>query len=1134
MFSRLKSIMLIVSLVIAILGAAPGVAFAGPQSVDGTLRGEVTDPSGAVVANAKVTATNIATNISVDTTTTASGTFNLPNLLPGTYRVTVETSGFEKYTREQVQVRTNQITEVNPRLAVQGTVAEVSVVTGAEIVRTDHQIVNTFDANQVTNLPFTAPLGSNAVLNLAVLAPGTTTQSGGVLGEGGSIGGTRPRMNNFTVDGLDDNRVDITGSITNVISDAVAEFTLITNHFSADLGHSAGGQFNVVTKSGTNDWHGTAAILNNNRHYNAFDNIQKTAQGCYDGPCDKPRTDSNQFSGTVGGPIKKDKIFVFGGYQRVWAGLAGSSTTVETPTATGLANLNTLASNDAIRNILKQFPVASSATRTISVTRTGATLPVPIGEVATLAPNIFNEHDYLANGDVNLTKHQLRFRYIHNRNTRPNLSDPPLPQFSGDIAVKVHKFSVGDVWIKSPRLVNDLRAGYTRYQNSFTVPDQFKNFPNLFVNQLTNFQVGPDGNSPQSSGQNVYQLIDQMTYTLGVHTLKFGGEFRRWIAPGGFLPRERGEWQYSDLSNLVSDTVPIDFAKRGAGSGRTDGNQSAAFWFFQDDWKPTPRLTLNLGLRYEWFGVPFLSTLQQLNKIADCPSCTSQYLPNGFIFRVPKSDRNNFAPRLGFAFDPTGSGKWSLRGGFGLSYDVIAQNFPSLQLPPQLQSEQDPDITCGLPGRPAWCSGYNAATYASGGQTGAGFLAGGGLLSVNIPPANQADARAATQGYIFDQVMPMVYTWTGSVQHELSRSTSIEVRYLGTKGTKLFAQTQLNASSGFDRGAKPLPTYFSNAAVPANFPAGAPTLAAFNAITAVRPFQAQGFLGSTTGFTTNAESIYHSGSVDLNQRAFRGVTLRANYTWAHNIDNGTNELFSSLVNPRRAEDGNHQDRERGNSVLDIRHKSAISWTWELPYRFENRLMQSVLGGWFWNGAFLVQTGQPVTALSNADANGNKDSAGDRAIVNLNGDPNKGTGTRTVCWDGTTRSFGCDPATDAGLIVGYVALDPTARYVQARVGSLSDVGRNTLTTPSRTNFDMSFFKSFHFTESRYLQFRTEFFNIFNHRQFSFANPGVFAVVGIDDSAINAAGYSRVADSNFLNAKQLNGGGRTMNLGLKFVF
>ena len=1123
---------LLILLSLAVISTA-FVGIAGAQAIDGTLRGEVTDPSGAVIAGAKVTATNVATNVSAETTTSASGTYNFPNLLPGVYRVTVEASGFQKYTREQIQVRTNQVTEVSPKLGIQGTTTEVAVVTGAEVVQFDPQLVNTFDATQIVNLPFTAPLGANAVLNLATLAPGTTTQGGGVLGEGGSIGGTRPRMNNFTVDGLDDNRVDVTGSITNVIQDAVSEFTLITNQFSADLGHSAGGQFNVVTKSGTNEWHGTAGIVNNNRKYNAFDNIQKQAQGCDSGPCSKPRTDSNTASATAGGPIIKDKAFFYGGYQRVWAGFAGTSTTLESPTSAGITNLNTLASNDSVRNIIAQFPVASSAKRTISVTnpRTGVTLPVAIGELASLAPNIYNEHDYLANGDLNLSKQQLRFRYIHNRTAKPNLSDPPLPQFSGDVTTKVHKFSVGDVWTINPTLVSDFRVGYTRYQNAFTVPDKYKDFPNVYVNELSNFQVGPESNSPQASGQNVYQLIENISHTRGAHTYKLGVEFKRWTAPGGFLPRSRAEWQYKDLSNLVSDTVPIDFAKRGAGSGRTDGNQSALYWFVQDDWKFSPRFTLNLGLRYEWVGIPFMSTLQQLNKISDCPTCTSLYLPNGMIFNVPKSDKNNFAPRIGFGWDPTGEGTWSVRGGFGVSYDIVAQNFPTLQLPPQLQSEQDPDITCGLPGRPAWCAGYNSATWTGGGQTGAGFLAGGGLLSVNTPPATQADARASTQGLMFDQVMPYVYTWTASVQREAWRNARVEVRYLGTKGTKLMAQTQLNTASAFDRGGRALPTYFSTAEVPATFAAGSPTLAAFNAVAATRPFQAQGFLGAVTGFTTNAENIYHAGSIDLNQRGFRGLTLRANYTWAHNIDTGTNELFSSSVNPRRAEDGYHQDRERGNSVLDIRHKSAISWTYELPSRFDNSIMKHVLGGWFYNGSFLIQTGQPVTALSNADANGNKDTAGDRAILNINGTEGRGTDVRTVCWDGAVRSFGC---TAAAQVVGYVAVDPSAKYVRAQTGTLSTVGRNTLSTPRRTNFDMSLFKSFHWSEARFVQFRTEFFNIFNHRQFSFANPGVFAVTGIDDSAINAASFSRVYDTNFLNANQLNGGSRTINLGLKFVF
>src|SRR5262249_44174699 len=153
-------------------------------------------------------------------------------------------------------------------------------------------------------------------------------------------------------------------------------------------------------------------------------------------------------------------------------------------------------------------------------------------------------------------------------------------------------------------------------------------------------------------------------------------------------------------------------------------------------------------------------------------------------------------------------------------------------------------------------------------------------------------------------------------------------------------------------------TFFSTADVPATFAAGSPTLAAFNAIAAVRPFASQGFLGSVTGFTTNAESIYHSGSIDFNQHGFRGMTVRANYTWAHNIDDGTNELFSSLVNPRRAQDGYNQEGERGNSVLDIRHKAAVSWTYEIPSRFDNSVAKHILGGWFWNGAFLLQTGQP--------------------------------------------------------------------------------------------------------------------------------------------------------------------------------
>jgi hypothetical protein len=299
-----------------------------------------------------------------------------------------------------------------------------------------------------------------------------------------------------------------------------------------------------------------------------------------------------------------------------------------------------------------------------------------------------------------------------------------------------------------------------------------------------------------------------------------------------------------------------------------------------------------------------------------------------------------------------------------------------------------------------------------------------------------------------------------------------------------------------------------------------------------RPFAAQGFLGSVTGFTNNVDSIYHSGSVDINHRLSHGISLRGNYTWAHNIDSGTNELFSSLINPRRAQDGNFQEGERGRSVLDIRHKVALSWVYELPKtQSDNGFMKALVNGWQWNGTYFVQSGQPATVLSNVDANGNGDSAGDRAILNPNGNPMIGTDTQTVCWNGTAVSFGCSTATQ---VVGYVALNSTAGFVRARTGTLANTGRNNIDTPGRNNFDMSFFKNTHFTEKVYIQFRAEMFNIFNHRQFSFSNPGVFPIAGVDDSAINASGFVRVNNSAFRDPKQLNGGSRNINFGLKFVF
>ncbi|HKE33651.1 MAG TPA: carboxypeptidase-like regulatory domain-containing protein, partial [Candidatus Acidoferrum sp.] len=281
--------------------------FANAQRLDGTLRVTVSDATGAGILDAKVTVTNEGTRVAISATASSAGTYVFPNLLVGSYTVTVEKSGFKKAVNKGVQVESNQVAEVAATLEVGDATAVVEVTAGAELVKTESsELGATFSDQAVHDLPVST-LGGD-VKEFAVFAPGTTTQQGGVLGSGGSIGGTRPRFNGFSIDGVDDNKVDTNGPTQPVIQESVAEFTLLTNQFSAEYGHSAGGQFIITTKSGTNSWHGEAHEYNRNRNYNAFDNLQKQ-RGL------KDRFDYNRMGGSIGGPIVKNRFFIFGAYE---------------------------------------------------------------------------------------------------------------------------------------------------------------------------------------------------------------------------------------------------------------------------------------------------------------------------------------------------------------------------------------------------------------------------------------------------------------------------------------------------------------------------------------------------------------------------------------------------------------------------------------------------------------------------------------------------------------------------------------------------------------------------------------------------------------------------------------------------
>ncbi len=1095
---------------------------ASAQRHDGALRVIVSDQTGAGILDAQVTVTHEATNVSASTTASSEGTYVFPNLLVGSYTVTVEKDGFKKNVSKGVTVESNLVAEFKTKLEVGAISSSIEVTAAADLVKTTTAELGTsIGGRTVSELPIST-LGGD-VKELAILVPGTTTQEGGVLGSGGSIGGTRPRFNGFSIDGVDDNRVDVNGPTQPVIQDSVAEFTLLTNQFSAEYGHSAGGLFATTTKSGGNNVHGTAWGYNQNRNYNAMDNLEKARSH-------QDRFDYTRAGASVGGPIRKDKLFFFGAYEFQNNGLAASSPTASLPTASGLAALQAMANHQAVKDILAQFPTAPAKTATTMVNGTA----IDVGTFQSVAPSFTNQHDFIVNGDANFGKHRVHMGFLYDRFRAPDFNAVlPQTQFLGTNQSDAKKAIISDAWALSSSVVNDFRFSYSRLRGpALIVPAQFANFPNVGIDDL-GINLGPDGNAPQSYGQNIYQWSDAISWVKGKHTVKFGAEVRKYINPSVFLPRARGEWNYSTLQTLVNDLVPdgANGALRGAGSGSFSSNFNAAYWFLQDDLKVTSRLTLNLGLRYEYSGTPRDANLQAGNAISDDPNF-------GLFFRAPKPDINNFAPRFGFAFDPTGSGKWAIRGGAGLAYDVTPTNFAQLQLPPQLQSEQNPVVTCALPGAPAWCTKISA-----------GFLQSGGLLQVNVPPTNQADARAATQGLNIDVVAPKVLTWSLGVQHQVLNNTSVELLYVGTHSVHLPVQYRLNEVSAFDSrfpggGLTPLPTYFSASGVPASLPLTSQRRSDYlnflnNGL--FQPLAVDGFFSTFTTFQPAGSSIYHAGSVDVKHRLSHGLNLLGSYTFAKNIDDATNELFSSRVNPRRPQDTRNLRNERGRSVLDLNNKFAVGWMYDLPnVSAQNAFARGFLHGWEVAGTYLAQTGQPITALSGTDSNANGSSAGDRTITNPGGVGNTGSLLDFVCINGAgnssvvTSTAAC--AGGSANIVGYVARNASAKYVQAGLGALSTTGRNTVSTPGLNLWNIAVIKTTKFGERYAMQFRVESYDTFNHRNYSIGLP---TNNGAIDQTNNpnplSTAYPFVnAGSLFLNNQQFNGGSRKMQFGLKFIW
>jgi hypothetical protein len=1140
------------------------------QIVSGDLVGTILDKTGATVPNATVEAVDVNTGVKYPTQANGNGEYRFNNLPISTFNVTASSPNFASTTVNGFVIELNKTSTLQITLEIKGAVTSIEVSgQAAALDTTTAQITNTFDQRLTQDLPTASANGGSGVLNLSLLSAGVATSGSTGAGSGPTVGGQRPRNNNFTIEGVDNNDKSVTGPLVGVPNDAVAEFSVLQNLFSPDFGHSSGGQFNTIVKSGTNSYHGDAYLYSENRNFNAVDQATKNS-----GFTSNQRFDDNRMGGTIGGPILRNKLFFFADLEYNPIGEATvASTPVCTPTAPGFTVADCIAGLSA--NNLAIFQKYATAAPAQEIAPMGKNtcgndqepvaggglgsnelingVDVPVGIPPISGPSYTNNWAVVGSIDYDIsTNDQLRGRYIYNRSVGIDTS-AALPAFYLGTPVKNHLVAINEYHTFSPTVQNEFRLGYNRFTNvtsagNFSFPG-LDSFPNITIDSLNFLNVGPDPNGPQFTIQNTYQAVDSVTWTKGKHTLKFGIEGRKLISPQSFTQRARGDYEYVDLQSYLIDRSPDAFGQRSVGASTYYGDQSAAYWYVNDNFRLRSNLTLNLGVRYEYTTTPFGIRSQDLNEAASVPGLLD--------FTSPRAPRNDWAPRIGIAYSPGNSGRTSIRAGFGMAYDVHFDNIGILSLPPQLSVTENVTPTVDTPN----------------------FLANGGLppgkggitnydLS-NPSCAGFATAIACQQAFTSTYYPPNVkdpksINYTLGVQHTFWNDYTAEVRYVGTRGIHLDTQSIINLDS-IVTPANFLPTYIGNVPSQATIDALPLTLGILTGGVAngevgesanpIDPrFANAGFGGSLlTAFEPSGYSNYNGLASQLTRRFNHGLQFIAAYTYSHLIDTNTADFHTTDLSPRRAQDFQDLGAEKANSALDHRHRFTLTLLYDEPFfKNSNAFLKNSLGGWELAPIYTFQSGQWATAQDAVDANLNIDQAGDRTIFNPAGVGNTGTGVNPVCrsvvptadctfqnafctglamYDGPNSS--CPTGVDVvDNVVAYSAVNTKAKYVLAYYGALANVGRNTVELPAINDIDITALKRFTITERFKVEFAAQVFNLLNHPQFvagSLNDVVSFGVTGSARSALvpgngNFGDWGAVLPSN----------ARTMQLSLKIFF
>ena len=1087
---KFKLQLLIVALLLASVGSVTA------QTSKGFVVGTVEDQNNASIPNATVKITNLKTGVVRDTIADSSGSFRLDAVDPGTYSLEAAGNGFKSGKLDRIEVNAAQTVNVSVKLEIGSPTEQVIISAGNEVVvqNTDGTRVNTLGEREIRDLPVQ---GLNPV-NLVFTLPGVTDVGGANGVAGGfvqgvefSINGLRPRGNNELIDGLDNNDNSITGQVYQpTVRDAYSQVTVLGGDFSAEFGRAGGAVVNVITRSGSNEFHGSGYDIIQNSAFDSLTPGQKSQSGL----TKVPQASQNTLGGSFGGPILKNKLFFFGTYQADLVRAGSVTGRAIVPTAAGLNQLRSLFPAGASPNLDRYLGIVGNlqgTTNFINVPLGGGRPDIQFGTATNFSAQPVNTYDYLARIDWSSSaKNSASFRYLATSQLFSNQFPDPstgiagsqFPGFEIDVPSLTQNFYMSDTYVFTPRTLNEARFGYGRFNLQFGPRDAAltTSGPQFLFSGTTISTVGLSPSFVQGRIFNNFQWQDTVTHTHGNHTLRVGVDILQQRAKQ-FVPiNTRGQLTFAGgggfpaFGNFVDSFsgVGSGAASKVFGNGFDYPNVTTQAYFINDSWKVRQNLTLNFGLRYEHFGA--------VANNAPFPAFTGFTAP--LQTRVEQqTDNNNFGPRLSFAYSPHFESAWLgrvfgsdltvIRGGFAINYDVFFNNILS-------------NIMATSPN--ALGTTVTGATFGGRGIP--------NFTSSSLPSTLVANPQATQNTLPSDLKNPQTYVWNFGIQRELPGHNILDVAYVGTRATRLFINEQLNPG----------------------------IVGSLNA-----NGRAFGTRGSVISRTNGGDSIYHGLQARV-ERSFRNNFLyRATYTYQKTIDNTNSEVFATTGGNSVGSNPFDRSVDRAVADFDVPHIFTLSGLWEIP-AVGSGFWKAVSGGFQFSTIWRYQSGNVSSPfLTGIDLNGDLSGTNDRPSLSNPSAPATSVGFANSqagvigCGASATGFFdiNCNPVSLGA--VRYL-VDPTIRTGIA--------GRNTLRAPGYNTFDMSLQRSFKipFTswEQDRFEIRFDYFNVFNTPIFRFETGG------LSDGDVT---------NTFFNQPNLNSGvsvgqagARTGRLQLRYVF